>query len=79
MDYQHEMTICAENLVRWMIDACGKWQGGDYELTDADCEYLRGEQPDSLECLHFADEGIQAAFERDVQATVNEILEEVAA
>ena len=77
MNYEIEMTVCAENISRWAIDA--GWESGhDYELTSEDCEYLRGEQPDSPRCLPFADEGIQAAFERDVQATVNEILEEVA-
>ena len=78
MNYEIEMTVCAENIARWVVDAGWQWSG-EYELTDADCEYLRGEQPDSLECLPFADESVQAAFERDVQATVNEILEEVAA
>lgn len=77
MNYEIEMTVCAENIARWAIDA--GWESGrDYELTGADCEYLRGEQPDSPRSLPFADESIQAAFERDVQATVNEILEEVA-
>lgn len=77
MNYENEMKACAEDIARWVIDA--GWESGrDYELTGADCEYLRGEQPDSLDCLPFADEEIQAAFERDVQSTVNEILEEVA-
>jgi len=76
MEYQNELTICAESIARWAIDAGWNPDLGGYELTEADLEYVRGEQPDSLECLPFMD-GSQHAFERDVQVTVNEILREV--
>ena len=74
MNYENELTICAEDIARWAIDAGWNPDLGGYELTDADLEYLRGEQSDSLDCLPFMYDCIQKAFERDVEEAVNEIL-----
>ena len=73
MNYEIELDVCADKIIRCAIGA--GLQRGEYELTDADLEFLRGEQPDSLTCLPFADEGIQEAFEKDVQERVNDLLQ----
>lgn len=74
MNYSVELLFCADEIARGAKKA--GFTGDRYELTDADLEYLRGEQCDSLECLPFADESIQAGFERDTEEEVNRLLSE---
>ena len=72
MNYGTEMFFCADEIARGAKKA--GFAGEYYELTQADLEYLRGEQCDSLECLPFADESVQAGFERDTEAEVNRLM-----
>lgn len=74
MNYSVELLFCADEIARGAKKA--GLAGEYYELTWADLEYLRGEQCDSLECLPFADESVQAGFERDVEGEVNRLLSE---
>lgn len=74
MNYFQELFFCAHEIARGAKKY--GFSGDYYELTAADLEYLRGEQCDSLECLPFADDEIQSAFERDTEQEVNQILSE---
>lgn len=72
MEYKAELIWCASEIASGAIKA--GFNGDHYELTDADLEFIRGEQCDSPMCLPFADESVQAGFERDVEQEVNWIL-----